>query len=54
VVVRRERRPRETKKKLRLDPETLRVLEPDQMATAAGGLIVRDESDCDTCAIRGC
>jgi hypothetical protein len=42
-----------TKKTLRLNPETLRVLKPGQMAAAAGGLIVRD-SDCDTCAERGC
>jgi len=42
-----------TKKLLRLNPETLRVLKPAQMATAAGGYIRRD-SDCDTCAERGC
>jgi hypothetical protein len=42
-----------TKKTLRLNPETIRVLKTAQMATAAGGVIVRD-SDCDTCAERGC
>jgi hypothetical protein len=41
------------KKTLRLNPETLRILQPAQMATAAGGLRQRD-SDCDTCAERGC
>jgi hypothetical protein len=41
------------KKTLRLNPETLRVLKPGQLVTAAGGLRVRD-SDCDTCAERGC
>jgi hypothetical protein len=44
----------QTKKTLRLNPETVRVLKPGQMATAAGGLRNRDDSDCDTCAIRGC
>lgn len=42
-----------TKKALRLNPETLRVLKPGQMDGAVGGIIRRD-SDCDTCAERGC
>jgi hypothetical protein len=42
-----------TKKVLRLNPETLRVLQPGQLGAVAGGLIRRD-SDCDTCAERGC
>ena len=41
------------KKLLRLNPETIRILKPGQLATAAGGLRLRD-SDCDTCAERGC
>jgi hypothetical protein len=39
-----------TNKTLRLNPETLRVLKPSQ---TAGGYVRRD-SDCDTCAERGC
>jgi hypothetical protein len=42
-----------TRKVLRLNPETLRVLKPGQLTGAAGGYIRRD-SDCDTCAERGC
>ena len=42
-----------TKKTLRLNPETLRVLKTAQMGSAVGGYIRRD-SDCDTCAERGC
>ena len=42
-----------TQKTLRLNPETVRVLNSAEMAIAAGGGRVRD-SDCDTCAERGC
>jgi hypothetical protein len=41
------------KKTLRLNPETLRVLNSTHLTAAAGGVIRRD-SDCDTCAERGC
>ena len=50
---RRMKNKTKTKKTLRLNPETLRVLKPAQMGSAVGGYIRRD-SDCDTCAERGC
>lgn len=42
-----------TQKKLRLNHETVRILNAADMGRVVGGLIRRD-SDCDTCAERGC